>query len=91
MVDMRGIGKIGRLVSDMTRHRVRLMSAGETLIKRCRLDDSLVRKLLVRGWDDRETRRRPFFGRLRSLQTSAERIEFRRPQCLPVRRLGRFL
>ena len=91
MVDMRGIGKIGRLVGDVTSDGMRLMPVGETLIEWCRLDDSLVCKLIMRGGDDGEAWRRPFFGCLWSLQTSTERVEFRCPQCLPIRRLGRFL
>ena len=67
VVDMRGTGKIGRLVGDVSSHRVRLMSAGETLVEWCGLDDSLVRKLLVRGWNDGKTWRRPLLGCLRSL------------------------
>jgi hypothetical protein len=33
------------LISDMSRHRIGLMSAGKGLVQRCRLYDTFVRKL----------------------------------------------
>lgn len=50
MMDMRSIGEIGRLVRDVSSHRV-LVPASKALMERCRLDDSLVGKLFM-GWRD---------------------------------------
>lgn len=47
---MRSVGEVGRLVRDVSSHRV-LMPTGETLMERCGLDDSFVGKLLM-GWRD---------------------------------------
>ena len=47
-MDMRGVGEIGRLIRNVSSHRV-LMSAGKALMERRRLDDSFVGELLM-GW-----------------------------------------
>jgi len=46
-MDVRGVGEVRRLVGNMTRERMRLVAAGERLIQRGRLNDPLVRELLV--------------------------------------------
>lgn len=50
MVDMRSVGEVGRLVRDVSSHRV-LMPAGKTLMERCGLDNSFVGELFM-GWRD---------------------------------------
>jgi hypothetical protein len=49
------IGEVGRLVRDMTRERMGLVSAGEGLVEGSGLDDSLMGELFVGGSHDAES------------------------------------
>ena len=50
VVNMRSVGKIRRLVRNVSSQRV-LMPAGKALMERCRLNDSFISELFM-GWRD---------------------------------------
>lgn len=54
---MRGTGHVGRLMSDMSTQRMRIMAAGESLTQGSRLDDPLIGKMFVGGCDNAQSRR----------------------------------
>ena len=62
MMDVGGIGKVGGLVGNMAGHWIGLVSAGEALIERGRLDHSFICKLFVGRRNDREAWRGTLFG-----------------------------
>ena len=66
MVDMRRVGEIGSLVRDVSSHRG-LMPARETLMKRCRLDDSFIGELFMRWRDYGQATGGPLLRRRRCL------------------------
>lgn len=56
VVNVRGVGQLGRLVCDVASEGVGVVHASERLAKRCRLNNTLVRKGLVRGSNDGKAR-----------------------------------
>lgn len=76
VVDVGGVGEIGRLVDDVPGHLVRrrVVPPRERLTQRCGLNDPLVGELLVRRSDNAQTWRGAALtgetGRLRSKVTS---------------------
>lgn len=69
MMNVRSPCEVRRLVGDVARQRVRVVSPCERLAERGRLNHSLVGELLVRRRDNAQARRRPALasqtGRLR--------------------------
>ncbi len=47
MMDMGGVGEVGRLINNVASHRLRLMPAREALIERGGLNNAFVSKLLM--------------------------------------------
>jgi len=63
VVDMRRARKIGRLIGDVPRERVRVVSPSECLAERRRLNHPLVGKLFVGGSNDAQSGRRASLAR----------------------------
>lgn len=80
VVDMRRIRQVRGLVLDVSRQRMRLVTARERLVQRRRLNDALVGELLMRGRHDAKSRRR--------LATRCAGC-FHRPESIRVRHLLR--
>jgi hypothetical protein len=58
VMNMRRAGKVGWLIIKVTSVWSRVVAAGKAVAQRCRLDDSLVGKLLVRRSNDGKAWRR---------------------------------
>ena len=95
VMDVSGVGEVGGLVGDVAGQGDGVMATGEGGMERGRLDDPLVRKLLVRRRDDGEARRWFPSGRGRLEPTEGMSVaglgRRRRRRRLSLARLGRSL
>lgn len=91
VVDVRGVGEVGRLVGHMAGHGLWLMPAGEALIERCGLDDSFVGELLMGGGHNGQSIWRPFLGSRGRFQARTKRIVCGASIAIRIGRFGCFL